>query len=539
MLPQRDSQLQHQPAPSAGTAGRGPLGDSAWRAYRRSQLALYPQRYRLMAVIGVVLISLFYLVDVRYPWPEYVDLGPREFFVIRALWVSCYLVMLATSYYREMDERLQNLRDLILVVLTAAFLGVVCAHTGRLASPYYGGVMLMLLARSLLLPGVLSRTAIICVMLILVWAGFASFWPARLPRPGWQGRHGVEVLANLTFVVSAFGLSLFGAFLADRLALGLETAKLMGRYRLGRRLGAGGMGEVYLAYHASLRRTFAVKILKEELCDGHAVLRFEREAEAASRLRHPNTIAVFDFGRTETGRPYYVMEYLEGCDLRQLVQREGPLHPARAECFLYQAASSLSEAHGLSMVHRDIKPGNLFVTSVGGRGDFIKVLDFGLVKGADLGPEITRTDAIVGTPRYMAPEGLAGQPVDARADVYALGAVAYFMLTGQPPFCSDDPYADIRQQLSEPPPPIMDRRDPLLPVPSAELQAVVMRCLERDPRRRYADATELVAALEQTPEHGRWHPMPRSAVLPGEEMAAAAHDEEGSAETILATRPPG
>jgi serine/threonine protein kinase len=496
-----------------GQPAKTPPSASAWLAYKRGQIAVFPNRFRLMCAAGVLLISVFYLTDVTYTWPAYVDLSPREFLIIRLIWVACYIALFATSFFRETLPWLQTVRELLILTVTAGFLGVVSAHTGRMGSPYYGGVILGLLARTVLLPGVLRRMAASCAFVILLWAGVACLWPARLPPPGLSGETGRAALLNLTFILSALAFVLIATHLADRLALGLETAKLMGRYRLGRRLASGGMGDVYLAYHASLRRPCAVKILKEELTDPHAVARFELEAEAASRLRHPNTIAVFDFGRTDNGQPYYVMEYLEGCDLRDLVNRDGPLPPERAQYLLVQAARSLAEAHAQNMVHRDIKPGNLFVATVGGQADFIKVLDFGLVKLAE-GPDLTRANAFMGTPRYMAPEALNGKQVDARADVYALGTVGYFMLCGQPPFYSSDPYADIRRQLNEAPPPIAVLRPAGLPEPSPELEAVLARCLERDPAARFADAAELVAALERTPEHQRWSPPSLSSSSP-------------------------
>jgi hypothetical protein len=489
--------------PSEAGAGRLESTGSAWAAQRKTMVQLFPQRFRQMCVVGVILVSVFYFLDIAYPWPPMVVLSARQFFGIRALWVAGYLLLLATSYYREQDEILQVGRDLSLVGLTAACLGILCAHTGRMTSPYYGGFTILILGRFVLVPGGFWRTAPVTLISVLVWVTATMLWPSPYPRPGFEGFRGI---ATLCFLLGAIVPGLVGTAAADRLALGLETAKLMGRYRLARRLGAGGMGEVYLAYHASLRRPCAVKILKEELCDPVATARFEREAEAASRLRHPNTIAVFDFGRTDNGRPYYVMEYLEGCDLGQLVRRDGPLDPQRVAYLLEQVAGSLAEAHSLSLIHRDVKPGNLFITAMGGHGDVVKVLDFGLVKGVDLGPELTRQDAFMGTPRYMAPEALSGQKVDCRVDVYALGAVGYFMLCGEPPFATGDAYLDIYRQINDPPPPVSSRRDARLMPPSEELVAVIMRCLEKDKDRRWANAGECLAALKKTPEHGRWRP---------------------------------
>ncbi len=502
--------------------------------------ALFPQRFRQLCVFGVLLVCVFFAIDVTYPWPAEVIFGPRQFFGLRTLWVAGYMMLLATSYIHELSFRAQVVRDVLLTALGSVCVGVLCAHTGRLASPHYGSLIILMLARFVLLPGAFLRVAPVSLFMLFTFAGFACLWPSPFPRPGFFGVHGVLTLA---VIIGAMVPGLLGAIAADRLTLGLATARLMGRYRLIRRLGQGGMGEVHLAYHASLRRPCAVKILKEGIADATAMARFEREAEAASRLRHPNTIAVFDFGRTAAGQPYYVMEFLDGSDLAQLVRREGLLPPDRAVYLLEQIAGSLAEAHSLDMIHRDVKPGNLFITTMGGAGDFVKVLDFGLVKGVDLGPDLTRPDAFMGTPRYMAPEALCGQPVDARADVYALGTVAYFMLCGEPPFSSGDAYLDVYRQIHDPPPPISSRRDPSLPAPSRELLEIIERCLQKERARRPATAAEVLTALEKTPEHGRWRAPLVSASARSRavlaELAELAHSADELAPTDPAARGSG
>jgi hypothetical protein len=474
---------------------------AAYDAYHQQQLVRFPGRFVKLPILGLLLITSFLIVDATYPWPGYVDLTMRDFMVVRGMWDGFYVFLIATSFWRAENPRLQKIRDYALATVTAFFLGVLCAHTGRLASPYYAGLVLVTIARVTILPGLFWHTMRVLASMVVAFIAVTCLWPAALGGVG-----GTPAVLTIAILLSANGLALIGAWLADRLALGLEAAKIMGRYRLVRRLGIGGMGEVYLAHHASLRRACAVKILKQELCTPDAVARFEREAEASSRLRHPNTIAVFDFGRTDEGQPYYVMEYLDGCDLRALLQREGPLAPDRAQYLLHQAASSLSEAHLMSMIHRDVQPSNLFVTNNAGRADFIKVLDFGLVKGANLGPEITQGETFMGTPRYMSPEALGGKPVDVRADVYSLGAVGFFLLCGEAPFSGGDAHADMYRQVHEPAPAVAEKRDAALPLPSAELCAVVARCLANQAGDRFADAGELRAALEKTPEHGRWQP---------------------------------
>lgn len=208
----------------------------------------------------------------------------------------------------------------------------------------------------------------------------------------------------------------------------------MGQYTLIRPIGEGGMGEVYLARHAMLKRPTAIKILKKELADDKAILRFEREVQLASQLRHPNTIAIYDYGRTEEGVFYYAMEYLEGLNLKQLVNEFGPLPQARVLSIMKQVCGSLREAHAAGLVHRDIKPQNIILCIQNHRYDVAKVLDFGLIKPLfnDGSPEITAMTQIGGTPAYMAPERFrAPAENDLRSDIYALGAVAYLLLSGE------------------------------------------------------------------------------------------------------------
>lgn len=484
-------------------------------ALQRVHEGLFPGRFRQITILGMLIIASFYPMDLLYPWPAYVDLSRLDFLVLRGLWIAGYGVMLLSAPLGERSPRLQVLRGYALMVHTALFLGVLCAGTGRLCSPYYVGVILLVLARCVILPGAVARAAQMCLVMVATWLVVTLLWPAKQASPGLLAG---EAMTHLLFVFESLVLGLLGARLSDRLALRLEAAKLLGRYRIGARIGAGGIGEVYEAHHAALRRRCAVKLLKPEFCDREAVARFVREAEAASRLNHPNSIAVFDVGYTDSGRPYYVMEHLVGCDLRTLVKQGGALLPERAVYLLLQAARSLGEAHRHGLIHRDVKPANLFITSLGGQSDFVKVLDFGMVKGVDLGPALTRAGTVMGTPRYIAPELYEGGPVSPRVDVYGLGIVAYYMLCGRPPFYSGDAQRDVRRQVREAPPSVGSLRDPRLPSPSEELLEIIALCVERAPERRPADAAVLAVLLESTPEYGRWHPPmdPAAAVPPPE-----------------------
>ena len=294
-----------------------------------------------------------------------------------------------------------------------------------------------------------------------------------------------------------------GSHLTWTLRSQVFEARNLGRYRLRRLIATGGMGEVWLAYHPGLKRDVAVKILKpeEQERSQSALARFEREVRATSELTHPNTVRVFDYGTTDDGLWYYVMELLEGETVAEHVARLGPLPPARAVHIVGQVARALAEAHGRGIVHRDIKPENLFLTSMGGEHDFVKVIDFGIAKVESADGNMTGTGWVMGTPAYMSPEVAMGAPADARSDVYGLGEVFYFMLCGKPPFRADNVaaliFAQVHQQVVSPSR-ILGRQLP------ADVEAVVMRSLEKDPGERFPTAAEFALALASCTQAGTW-----------------------------------
>jgi hypothetical protein len=273
-------------------------------------------------------------------------------------------------------------------------------------------------------------------------------------------------------------------------------ARRLGQYVLKEKLGEGGMGEVYLAQHMLLRRPCALKIIRPAHAeDPNNLRRFEREVQATATLTHPNTVQVYDYGSTEDGTFYYVMEYLQGSTLEALVKQVGPLPPARAIHFLRQVCSALEEAHAHGLTHRDIKPSNVMICERGGIPDVAKLLDFGLVlptSGTADDQKLTQLGTVAGTPAYLSPEQASGhRVVDARSDIYSVGALAYYLLTARPPFSGAQGMEVIGAHLYEPPqPPSRHRPD----VP-ADLEAVVLRCLAKKPDARYPDAQSLNAAL--------------------------------------------
>jgi hypothetical protein len=281
------------------------------------------------------------------------------------------------------------------------------------------------------------------------------------------------------------------------------TAQQVGQYTLVEKLGRGGMGTVYKARHALLRRPTAIKLLNPELISDTGIARFEREVQLTSGLTHPNTVAIYDYGRTPEGVFYYAMEYLEGVNLDELVHRYGAVSEARAVYILRQVCASLAEAHAAGLVHRDVKPANILLTVRGGQHDFVKVLDFGLAKLTE-GQEanLTSTNTVAGTPLYVSPEAITHpEQIDARADVYAIGAVGYFLLAGTPVF-SGASAADIclMHVQTAPQPPSVRAGRPVSPA----LEALLLRCLAKSPADRPANAAELLQLLETCPETDRW-----------------------------------
>jgi serine/threonine-protein kinase len=285
----------------------------------------------------------------------------------------------------------------------------------------------------------------------------------------------------------------------------VAEARRLGQYQLKQFLGSGGMGEVYLGEHRLLRRPCAIKLIRPEVAgDPHYLLRFEHEVQATATLTHPNTVQIFDYGHTESGTFYYVMEYLPGLTLDELVRRHGPLTFARAVHILRQLCGSLGEAHGIGLIHRDIKPSNVMVCKRGGAHDVVKVLDFGVVAAPPLSADATkptrRQGNVAGTPSYMSPEQISGRELDTRSDIYSIGCLAYFLLTGQPPFSAPSTVDMAAAHLHQPPPPLMDCGPPV----PRKLQAILLRCLAKDPADRFVSAESLEIALAGFPGAAAW-----------------------------------
>jgi serine/threonine-protein kinase len=308
------------------------------------------------------------------------------------------------------------------------------------------------------------------------------------------------VLATLPetalLMATAAAIAVFGSHKIRELQKRAHEARRLGQYRLKEVLGFGGMGTVYLAEHVLLRRPCAIKVIRpDQAGDPKTLLRFVREVRATAALTHPNTVEVYDYGHAEDGTFYYVMEYLPGMNLEDMVERHGPLPPGRAVHLLRQVCRALSEAHGTGLIHRDVKPSNVIACRRGGVPDVAKLLDFGLVQTFDTGADsvkLTREGAFTGSPSFMSPEQALGRgQVDARSDIYSVGAAAHYLLTGKLPFDRTSAVEMLHAHALEPfaPGPEFNEAVP------ADLRRVIVRCLEKDPDRRYPDAVALEEAL--------------------------------------------
>jgi serine/threonine-protein kinase len=362
--------------------------------------------------------------------------------------------------------------------------------------PSYGavftlfGIVLLLVVRASLVPSPVSRTLVIGI------SSVACLFV--IPNESVGGLEPM-VFDALTFLGGAFVVvTAVTSHVIYGLRRQVRHAMRLGQYELGRKLGEGGMGVVYEATHVMLRRPTAVKLLPIEKAGEQTVARFEREVQQTSRLEHPNSVYIYDYGRTPDGQFYYAMEYVDGLTLRQLVDMDGPVSAARAALILRQAARALAEAHAMGLVHRDIKPANIMLCERAQVPDTVKVLDFGLVKAID-SPDVdsglTEANAVVGTPHYLAPEAVSNpDDVGPPSDVYALGAIGFLLVTGREVFTGRSVIEVCSKHLKDAPESpsavLGDAIDP-------DLEALILRCLAKQPDDRPSDGAALAHALEQ------------------------------------------
>lgn len=382
--------------------------------------------------------------------------------------------------------------------IVTCWLGSLPLARGETASGVPFAVLLILLAtltaRAVVVPSNPRRSfriGLVCALPLLVLTRDLT-----LPQP--LIARDVQIpflIPGVLWSLCAVALSTLISGIIFGLRRRVDEARRLGQYTLEEKLGEGGMGAVYRARHAMLRRPTAVKLLRPDRAGRRDLARFEREVQTTAQLSHPNTVAIYDYGRTPDGVFYYAMEYLEGIDLDRLVREFGPQPPGRVVHVLAQVAGALDEAHSAGLIHRDVKPGNVILCRRGRAPDVAKVVDFGLVR--DLTAERVGTesglDVVTGTPLYLSPEAItAPDRVDGRSDLYALGAVGYFLLSGRHPFEGATVVEVCAHHLhTAPEPPSLRLGRPLPP----DLEGVLLACLEKDREKRPRDAGELQDAL--------------------------------------------
>ncbi len=429
---------------------------------------------------------------------------------VTCVWLSCRSGILKTRTVQLIEGVGLVLTSVCLVVMGA----YIPAAGGAATSTAYA-LSFVLIARAFFVPSTAKHTALlglaIGVPLVIgvyrnflsvdlnVWNNLGFFRTIEEPRLLARSQSiQIGIAWGLTTLLSAWATQVIYGLRRD-----VRDAKKLGQYILEEKLGEGGMGTVHRAQHGLLKRPTAIKLLLPERNSPDDLTRFRREVQMTAKLTHPNTVTIYDYGRTEEGIFYYAMELLDGVTLYEIVRAEGQLPESRVVHILRQCAMALHEAHTMGLVHRDIKPNNIMLTHQGGAHDVTKVLDFGLVKSMDSNAEATKTmsEAIVGTPHFMSPEQILDPPsIDGRSDLYALGAVGYYLLAGRFVFDGTNPLEICAQHMTAKPQSLSTAA--ARPV-NAELERIILQCLEKKREDRPASAAALAEQLRALPVE-RW-----------------------------------
>jgi serine/threonine-protein kinase len=465
------------------------------------------QRVRIAAMLGAVAYALLLALEMSGAVPG-VALEHRIDVTHDVAGASlCALLWLASGSARLSDRGLLG-TALVAEVLLCALISIAgpwasFVHTAHL--PNHTWVVSVIILFALLVPVRPANALLVSTLCALTMpAGFAVLDLAgRI-----EARTGDYLGASVAGLIG-LGIATVASRTVYRAGRQVAAARAVGGYELLEPIGHGGQGEVWKGRHLLLTRAAAVKLILPESLKGSrealdtAVARFTREAQVTSDLRSPHAVQLYDFGTTAENSLYYVMELLEGMNLQHFVYQFGAIEPRRAVHWLQQACHALGEAHARGLIHRDVKPSNLFVCRYGRDVDFIKVLDFGLAKPAAQQPDASLTSAgvFLGTPEYMAPEQIFGLPIGPATDLYALGCVAYWLLAGVTTFESEVPGEIMRMHAQSPAPPLSSRAPQPIP---ARLEALVMRCLAKEPADRPQDADSLSAALRESIDGAPW-----------------------------------
>jgi serine/threonine-protein kinase len=468
------------------------------RALRRSEHSSSVRRLRTALGIGVVVWPLTGLLDwwvTRFAGAT--DL-PR-FLLLRTIGTIALVVSLWCLRPRaEPSPRGLWCIDLGMFTLAMVLVSLMCLSFEGIASPYATGLTAILVARGATMVAPWKRglwSFGIPALSFPATLFVASWFDARIAAQWRDPRQLGLFVTSLTFLVTCWLMLTVGGHFAWRVRREALEMRNIGRYKLERRLGAGGMGEVWAAYDRTLKQRVALKTVSGHRPGSQAVARLEREVRALAELTHPNTVRVFDYGVTDDGLWYYAMELLSGENLRELVEREGAMPAVRLLGVARQVLRALGEAHAKGIIHRDIKPENVFVAELGGERDVAKLLDFGIAKATVSGDAtLTHTGWIAGTPAYLPPEVIRGLPADVRSDIYSFGATLYFASSGRLPFIAESQQALFEAHLSCAPPALSQ----VSPLPVSEaLERIIQRCMAKEPNERYSSTQALLEALSE------------------------------------------
>lgn len=496
---------------STGTPESSALNDVAAVQHDAEQ-SLLRSRLQTATIVSLFCMTSFFVRSLFIDEPLVLTIRTLSLIIA----VGCLGLLMAphsltTRELRRIELMLFGPLGALIVCLEFIFLAQAAAAgdaAQQVAVVFSGtlGLAVMMLTYGMLMPNGWRRTAV--MMIPPVVATSITLLVARhyLPSISETIDEIRAAEAGLTLILTGV-IATYGTYTISTLRREANRARHLGRYRLKRELGTGGMGQVHLGEHQLLKRPCAIKVIRPgQVTDRAALARFEREVQTTARLSHWNTIEIFDYGHTEDGTFYYVMEYMRGLSLADLVKRYGPQAPGRTIHFLAQTCWALQEAHNHGLIHRDLKPANIFAAKRGGVFDVTKLFDFGLVLLRGEGDNILNrlgtndTTPFAGSPLYMSPEQAIGEKLDARSDIYSLGGVAYYLLTGRPPFEGDSAWRVMVAHAKEPVTP-PSRWNPSIP---RDLESVVLKCLSKEPGDRYGSPHELAEALRACKDSGTW-----------------------------------